>query len=555
MPWLVWVLVARLAEENTALRAENERLVAVNEKLAAVNEDLAARLDRLEHLMSRNSGNSSFPSSKDDQPGRPAPAPRKTRTGGGQQRRRGGQPGASGTHLARVEDPDEQVDRFPEGRCGCGNDLATALGRGTARDLGVVDSYQQVEIPLVTARVTQYDRHVLACACGKVHQATRPDGAHRGPIGYGPNLRAWCVYLMVVHHLPVGRCVDLLASLTGAAPSTGFVHGLLSAVAAALTAAHQRIRALITLCAVVVMDETPIRVGPRLPRPGRKDARRHLLVACTELYTHFLLGDRDLATFQASVLGELAAAGATVVHDRYHLYDHGFFNPTVGDPLTDGTGDDGAHDPDAPAFLGLVHQLCAQHLLRDLTAAAETYPDQHWPAQTADALRGLIHHTNLTRHAADLAAGRVACHNPAHCRYCTPPARPAPTSVEDLLALFRDGMKVGMSATTSHGTRPGERPARLLVEFLSTRQADVLRFLTDPAIPATSNDAERELRPAKLQQNISGRLTSDTVTQDRYTILGYLRTAAKHGRDVMTTLREVVTGRAWIPDWPPATPA
>jgi len=95
--------------------------------------------------------------------------------------------------------------------------------------------------------------------------------------------------------------VGLVESLTGAAPSAGFVHGLL-ARAAALAAAHDRIRALIGLCAVVVMDETPLRVGPRLPRPGRKKAERYLLVACTDLYTHFLLGDRDLQTFQASVL-------------------------------------------------------------------------------------------------------------------------------------------------------------------------------------------------------------------------------------------------------------
>ncbi|MDT3444179.1 hypothetical protein [Pseudofrankia sp. BMG5.37] len=59
---------------------------------------------------------------------------------------------------------------------------------------------------------------------------------------------------------------------------------------------------------VVVMDETPLRVGPWLPQPGRKKAERHLLVACTDLDVRFLLGDRDLETFRTSVLTELAAA-------------------------------------------------------------------------------------------------------------------------------------------------------------------------------------------------------------------------------------------------------
>jgi hypothetical protein len=55
--------------------------------------------------------------------------------------------------------------------------------------------------------------------------------------------------------------------------------------------------------------------------PGRKKDDKYLLIACTRLYTHFLLGDRDLDTFKASVLADVAA-GTVVVHDRYTLYDN-----------------------------------------------------------------------------------------------------------------------------------------------------------------------------------------------------------------------------------------
>jgi len=63
----------------------------------------------------------------------------------------------------------------------------------------------------------------------------------------------------------------------------------------------------------------PLRVGPKRPKPGRKKAEKYLLVACTELYTHYLLGDRDLDTFKAFVLAELT--GSVLVHDRYQLYE------------------------------------------------------------------------------------------------------------------------------------------------------------------------------------------------------------------------------------------
>ncbi|MDT7713967.1 MAG: transposase [Pseudonocardiales bacterium] len=464
--------------------------------LLGVNEKLAVKLARLEHLLSRNSGNSSMPPSKDDDPGR-TPPPEKPKRPAGPTRKRGKQPGAPGTNLAWVERPDDQRDRFPQGRCECGHDLAEAM------DLGIVDRYQQHEIPQVSVSITQYDQHQVRCGCGRLHIAQRPEGARCGVVGYGPNLQAFAVYLMVVHFVPAQRCVELLGSLTGATPSVGFVHGMLNRASQLLAEVDERIRALITVAYAVCCDETPLRVGPRAPKPGRKKADKYLLVACTELFTHYLLGDRDLETFKASVLKDLT--NSVVVHDRYHLYDSA------------GIGE-------------LVHQLCCQHLLRDLAGAAQVYPDAHWPDQIADALRGLIHQANLARD-----AGRDTIE---------------PSVGDKLIKLFTDGVKVGLSDTTSHDNRPGKRKARLLLEVLRDRQADVLRFAHDLRVPATSNQAERDLRPGKIQQKISGRLTSEARTKDRYRIRGYLSTAAKHGHNMTDALREAILGHPWIPPDP-----
>jgi hypothetical protein len=46
-----------------------------------------------------------------------------------------------------------------------------------------------------------------------------------------------------------------------------------------------------------------------------------------------------------------------------------------------------------------------------------------------------------------------------------------------------------------------QRPCRDLLECLRDRQADVLRFTTDLRIPPTSNQAERDLQPAKISVN------------------------------------------------------
>jgi transposase len=503
-------LIALIGEQAGVIAARDARIVAQDAQIAAMaaqladlldaNEVLAARLAKLEHLLSRNSKNSSNPPSKDDDLGTTPPAAAPKRRGDAPKRKRGKQPGAPGANLAWRESPDDHKDRFPTGHGDCGTDLAAAT------DLGVADRYQQHEIPEVTVKITQYDQHRVRCGCGKVHTAARPEGARSGIVGYGPHLQSFVVYLMVVQFIPAHRCVALLESLTGAAPSVGFVHGMLARASGLLAEVDKRIRTLITLAYAVSCDETPLKVGPRKPKPGRKKTEKYLIVACTELYTHYLLGDRDLDTFKAFVFTDLT--DSVVVHDRYHNYDS--------------------------AILGeLTHQLCCQHLLRDTDDAAEIYPDADWPTQTADALHDLIHEANLARE-----QGRTTIEESVKIK---------------LIARFRAGVRVGLSDTTSHGTLPGERKTRLLLEVFRDRDPDVLRFAHDLKIPPTSNQAERDLRPSKVQQNISGRLTSEKRTQDRYTIRGYLSTAAKHGRSMMDVHREAILGRPWMP--PDPTPA
>jgi hypothetical protein len=342
------------------LVARVEELARANEELTRANAELTERVARLERLVSRNSKNSGMPPSKDDDPGRRPPADEPAadesaaRRGG--KRRRGKQKGAPGANLAWSAAPDETVAHRPAGVCPCGSDLSAA------RDLGVYASHQQVDIPLIAARVVQHDRHAARCRCGQMHVAHRPEQVADATVSYGPNLVAWCVYLMVAHAIPVARCADLVEALTGTRPSDGFVHALIGRAGQAVAEVNQIIRTLICLAHVVAADETPIRVGP-------KRTKKYLLVACTELYTWYLLGDRDLETFKAFVLPDLTGV---VVHDRYQNYDSKIFGH-------------------------LVHQLCCQHLIRDTQDAAETYPKAEWPTQIRDALRELIHHANLAR--------------------------------------------------------------------------------------------------------------------------------------------------------------
>ena len=105
-------------------------------------------------------------------------------------------------------------------------------------------------------------------------------------------------------------------------------------------------------------------------------------------------------------------------------------------------------------------------------------------------------------------------------------------------------------SAASPGANTRQPPARLLLECLNDCEDDVLRFLTDLRIPPASSQAERDLRPAKTQQKISGRLRSENTTRHRYAVRGYISTAAKHGADVITALRDALAGNPWMPPIP-----
>jgi transposase len=478
-----------LARQAGQLAEQAEQLA----QLAQLRDEvvgLRAEVDRLRRRLSRHSGNSSMPPSTDGVlPGAPQPEPRPKPAAG---RRRGRQPGTPGSALSWAT-PDRVIDHRPQGGCpGCGRDLAAAV------DVGVGRACQVTDVPLLTVRVTEHRRHAVRCGCGRRTLAPAPpEAAGDAACVYGPNLRALAVYLLVTHAVPVHRVCQLIADLTGARPSPGFVHGMLARTAAVLGEADQAIHTAISRSPVVHLDETSLRVGPAGQRPW-------VWVAATDRYTLFHLGGRSLATFLAWGIG--AHLGSVVVHDNYAVYD-------------------------SPAALPdqATHQLCVAHLLRHLTDAEEQHPHATWPAAITAALHDLIHAHHDARE-----AGLPAI----------PDAVAAP-----LRQAYTQAVHTGLTdlPRRPHGRQP---PARTLLELLDDGVEDILRFTTDTRIPPTNNQAEKDLRPHKTQQKISGRLTSDTTTRHRLRIHGYLSTAAKHGRNAITTLRNIHLGQPWIPPLP-----
>lgn len=199
--------------------------------------------------------------------------------------------------------PDRTVCHRPRGRCGCGADLAAAA------DVGIERSHQVHDLPPVAVEVAQHDVYRVRCCCGREHVAALPGDVPAAPSSYGVNLKALVVYLIIYQHVPVERCVQLIADLAGGtAPSAGFAHGMLSRCAAVPGEVVKLIKAVVITAAVAGFDETTIRCGPA----GQK---KYILSGSTETAVACHLGGRDLGSFAA--FGILPEFAGIAVHDRY----------------------------------------------------------------------------------------------------------------------------------------------------------------------------------------------------------------------------------------------
>ncbi len=112
---------------------------------------------------------------------------------------------------------------------------------------------------------------------------------------------------------------------------------------------------------------------------------------------------------------------------------------------------------------------------------------------------------------------------------------------------IEDPKKGIVSSTEANAQQPAQitkRTAALnLVLRLRREKRDVLRFMYELEVPFTNNQAERDLRMAKLQQKISGCFRTTDGSRNFCRIRSYLSTMRKQGRAVVAELEHVFRQR------------
>jgi len=168
-----------------------------------------------------------------------------------------------------------------------------------------------------------------------------------------------------------------------------------------------------------------------------------------------------------------------------------------------------------PAYFKLLcqHAMCNQHIVRELTFFEETYP---WAAK----MKTLLLH---------------ACEDPLA------------SSFEQWQAAYLKILEEGRleidykpDKTLKRRGRRAKPKELNLLERLDKHRSSVLAFIEYPEVPFTNNQAEQDVRMAKVKQKVSGCFRSWKGARLFATIRSYISTCIKQKQGVFKALQKAM---------------
>jgi hypothetical protein len=410
-----------------AYKAGPEAVVSLFEflqdSLLAIIQEHERRIEELEHIINKDSHNSSKPPSSD---GLSRKFSRKRERSG---KKPGGQIGHEGTTLPMVEHP-QHVQVHGVKRCrGCGRSVVHEKPRG-------YEARQVFDIPPIEVEVTEHRAQIKRCSyCGELSVGAFPEGvSHKTQ--YGTRVKAFAVYLKNYGFLSYQRTAEALSDLFAIPVSAGTLASIDRRCARRLEGVVEQIREKLIREEVVDFDETGLSINGKL---------HWLHGAGTRGFTYYYPHERrgKAASDQIGILPQLKG---NAVHDNWRPY----------------------------MKYDCSHSLCNAHHIRELTGIYEG-GGRAWAQQMIGLLLKGKQSVEQAKEAGkkSLTAGILRAYT---CRYETiiaagMKANPPPTRAEG----------------PAERGRLKRSKARNLLDRLARLRKETLRFMRDFRVPFDNN--------------------------------------------------------------------
>jgi transposase len=373
------------------------------------------------------------------------------------------QPGGQPGHAGNTLSPVAEPDEVVSLKL----DRST-LPQARYRSVGV-ESRQVIDLEIRRV-VTEYQAERLMDQHGQVYVAHFPEGVN-APVQYGQGVKAHAVYLSQFQLIPYKRIEDYFREEFGVPLSAGTLYNFNQEAFERLEGFAVLAREALVGSALMHVDETGVNIN----------GKRHWLHVTSNRQWTFYEVHATRGGEAMDAIGIIPLFKGILCHDHWKAYF---------------------------CYTDCQHALCNAHHLRELLAAFEQ-EGQLWAKRMRKLLLDICH-------AVDNAGGKLK-----------------PEAAEH----YRKRYKKILEAAEKECPRPTRPPgkkgrlkqtkARNLLDRLTDYETEVLRFMTDPLVPFSNNQAENDLRMTKVQQKISGCFRSIEGANSFCRIRSYLSTCRK----------------------------
>lgn len=351
-------------------------------------------------------------------------------------------------HTLRFSDAPDEIMEHEVSTCGsCHHSLEDAAVIGYTKR-------QVFDLPAPRIVITEHQAQKKACPhCRCITQASFPNEI-KAPVQYGSGMVAMTTYLHGMQLLPLDRISQLLHDLTGLRPSESTLLNWIQDMSEAKEPLLTQIQEQLMEAAVVHADETGFRV----------EGRGHWLHVISNPFWTLLGVDPRRGKQAIEAIGFLPVYSGIVVHDCFSIY----FN----------------------AKYRFKHALCNAHLLRECLGI-EAYDGQEWAKLIREFQQESWELVKESR-AAGIPLEESIAYDMEQ-RY------------DDILAEGRqEWTRANPSVPASGRGRAKMSKAANLGERFQLHKEAILRFIRDARVPFDNNQAERDIRMAKVKIKISG---------------------------------------------------
>lgn len=346
---------------------------------------------------------------------------------------------------------------------------------------------QVFDIPAPQLLITEHQAEVKLCPNCQLKATAKFPEEVKAPVQYGSVIKSWTLYFQHQQFIPEDRLQEVFNDLMGIKIATATLTRFSELANDGLVDFENEVLSQIKVAPAKHLDETGFRVS----------SKTHWLhVASTKKLTHYHLSPKRKAL--------LEGLEGTVIHDHWRPY---YKLPNV------------------------QHGLCNQHHLRELKSLIENEKEP-WARKMQRFLR--------------FSLGRRKQYE----------EKPIPdTELIRFFELFDRIVDEGLrfheqqppfSKKAKRGRTAKRTGHNLLLRFQNHRE-DVLRFLNNPEVPFTNNQAEQDIRMMKCKQKISGGFRTNKGAEIFARIRGFISTARKQGWGIFNSIQKLIQGAAPLP--------